>query len=152
MKSFLLIPVILLMNFRAISQTKQNESGGKVISSAEDIALIRYSNELGKKAREMVPVLEKKIANLESIRMLQDALLISRDSTITDLKVQVYNLQEVVQNDSLIIGNRNDMIALKDKALIEKDRKLRGEKRKTRFVGIAGILLTGGALYLGSKN
>lgn len=140
----MLFAALLTLTSSAILAQKPTESEKR----ANDLRLIIESNERGKKAQAIVPVLEQKVAVLDTIVKAQAELLHSKDSTISDVKKQVVFLQQVHSNDSAIIGNH---AAIERTLQLNLDKAIKNEKkakRRTVFVGIVGALVSG---YLGFK-
>ncbi len=134
-----------------MSQAKPKESAAKVIVNASDLALLRVSNERGKVAQELVPVLREKIAVLERTSSLSEALVRSKDSSLLEFGTQVSFLQQINTNNEAIIKNKDVEIGILNDAIKQREKAIRRQKRKTVFVGIAGALASGAILYFGNK-
>lgn len=95
-----------------------------------------------------------------TVRVYQNLLIGAQQSVelkkqIKDMEERIANLQQVIADfqwmDSMTVATYESQITELNtqKAILEK--LLRKERRKTRFVGIVGILVSAAAFYIGGR-
>jgi hypothetical protein len=117
-----------------------------------DAQMAKYLIDRGARDSAKVILLGEKIDTLNSIIVNQDAWLKSRDSTI-----RLYSWLDVAYRQLDANWSKNDSLCNKQVAAERKTtdfyiKKYKGARRKTVFVGIAGVALTVATGIIVHKN
>lgn len=113
-----------------------------VQSKLSDIKLIIESNEKGKKAQALVPILQEKIDTLESVARFLHARIASCNTIREAHERQIINLHEIHMNDSLIIVNERIINKDLGKQLKKTNQKLISTKAGLWFVIVSSFVTT----------
>lgn len=133
------------MTLSSISQTKPDVF---VTSKLSDLTLIIQSNERGKAAQRLVPVLESKVAAQDSLISLCNARVSNLFTIVNTRDVQVKSLYQIVANDSTVKANDDAIKVYQTEQIKSLNKSLKWQKVKTFFVGGTGLMIIGTLCYL----
>lgn len=112
MKTPIALAIFLLLTLSSTSQTKPDVSDNLPVRNVTlgDLRLVIESNELGKKARAKVPILEAIQARQDSIIQFQQQKIFGRDTVILLQRRQIDSLYKAYNNSQQVIANMDTIV------------------------------------------